>query len=252
MFISTYRPIDPYIHLNPNFGGLYGKDYNDFRGLILNGDFSIPAINDSWIQYTINNKNYENIFNREIQTLDLQNKWAGRQDIFNAILGTLSGGLSGAGTGLLVGGGGIGAGIGGGVGSIGSMIGGIVDIQANKELRLDQKGLKQDLFNYNLQNIQAIPQSVSKTGCLTNNNKLVPYVEYYTCTDVEKQVLKEKIKYFGITVGACGTIGEYVTSGSGMTNPQYIQANLININLDEDYAITMEIANTLKGGIRIA
>lgn len=42
----TYKPIDPYIHLNPNFKNLYGKDFNDFRGLILKGDFSIPMISD--------------------------------------------------------------------------------------------------------------------------------------------------------------------------------------------------------------
>ena len=38
----TYQPFNPYIHINPNFGELYGQDYNDWRGLICSGDFSLP------------------------------------------------------------------------------------------------------------------------------------------------------------------------------------------------------------------
>lgn len=52
----TYKPINPYIHINPNFKGLYGSDFNDYRGLIFNGDYSIPLITDKWREYEINNK----------------------------------------------------------------------------------------------------------------------------------------------------------------------------------------------------
>ena len=38
----TYKPYNPYIHLNPDFGGLYGQDFNDANGLICGGDFSLP------------------------------------------------------------------------------------------------------------------------------------------------------------------------------------------------------------------
>ena len=37
----SYKPYQPYIHINPNFGGLYGQDFNDSRGLICGGDFSL-------------------------------------------------------------------------------------------------------------------------------------------------------------------------------------------------------------------
>lgn len=247
----TYRPYDPYIHLNPNFGELYGKDFNDFRGLILNGDFSIPAINDAWVQYTIQNKNYQNIFNREIQSLELQNRIAGKQDIFNAIVGTVQGGISGAAAGAMAGGP-YAAIAGAVVGTAASGIGGVIDVQYNRQLREDQRNLKESLFNYNLQNIQALPQSVSKTGCLTYNNKLVPYIEYYTCTDQEKEALQNVIKYTGMSVGVTGRIGDYVSPGYGFENAKYIQADMIYIELDEDYHLTMEIVKTLQGGIRFA
>ena len=247
----TYRPYDPYIHLNPDFGGLYGQDFNDFRGLVLNGDFSIPAINDAWTEYTIQNKNYQNIFNREIQSMDLQHKMSRIQDIVNIGVGGASGAMSGAITGGMVGGG-VGAAVGGVVGGAASLGGGIADLAINDKLRADQKSLKQDLFSYSLQNIQALPQSVSKTGCLTNNNKLVPYVEFYTCTDKERQILRDKIKYQGMTVGAVGIVGDYVDFGSGIDNAKPIEADLIYLNINEDYHISMAIANELRDGIRFA
>lgn len=43
----TYKPYNPYIHINPEFAGLYGIDYNDARGLLLGGDFSLPIISDA-------------------------------------------------------------------------------------------------------------------------------------------------------------------------------------------------------------
>ena len=43
----TYLPYNPYIHVNPNFDGLYGKDFDDARGLICSGDFSLARITDA-------------------------------------------------------------------------------------------------------------------------------------------------------------------------------------------------------------
>ena len=246
----TYRPYDPYIHMNPDFGNLYGRDWNDFRGLILNGDFSIPALNDAWTQYTINNKNYQNIFNREIQSLTFQNKIAEKQDIFNAFIGTITGGVAGGMGGSIFGGGGVG--VGAGIGALASGIAGGYDVYYNKQLRQEQMNLKKDLFKYNLQNIQAIPQSVSKTGCLTNNNKKVPYIEYYTCTETEKNILRQKIKWTGMTVGAMGVLNDYVSIGGGEDGAQYIEADIIKIDMNEDYHITMEIARELSDGVRFA
>ena len=41
-----YKPFTPYIHINPNFNGLYGSDFNDVRGLICGGDYSLSSIVD--------------------------------------------------------------------------------------------------------------------------------------------------------------------------------------------------------------
>lgn len=41
----SYKPTIPYIKVNPDFSGLYGADFNDSTGLILQGDFSLPVLN---------------------------------------------------------------------------------------------------------------------------------------------------------------------------------------------------------------
>lgn len=65
----SYKPFNPYIHINPSFNYLYGDDFNDQRGLIVQGDFSLPQETDAWTQYQLNNKNYQQIFDRQVQNL---------------------------------------------------------------------------------------------------------------------------------------------------------------------------------------
>src|SRR5699024_701342 len=54
----SYKPFNPYIHINPNFKNLYGQDFNDARGLICGGDFSLPQLSSAWANYQLNNKNF--------------------------------------------------------------------------------------------------------------------------------------------------------------------------------------------------
>lgn len=42
----TYRPYNPYIYVHPNFSGLYKQNYEDARGLICGGEFSLGILND--------------------------------------------------------------------------------------------------------------------------------------------------------------------------------------------------------------
>lgn len=235
----TYKPYQSYIHINPNFGRLYGSDYNDARGLICGGDFSLPQISDAWQQYQIQNKNYENIFNRQIGSMELNNKVQMAQDISNAISGT----LTGVATGALMGKGPVGAAIGG----VTSLGGGIADIITNETLRNDAMDQTKDLFGYNLGNIQALPYSLTKIGALNNNNKLYPFVEYYTCTDEEKEALRQKLKYNGMTLMRIDKIANYIQA-----EPSYIKGQLIRCeSISNDYYLLNTIAQELNKGVYI-
>lgn len=241
----TYRPINPYIHLNPNFGRLYGSDFNDFRGLTLGGDFSIPMVSDQWAAYETQNKNYQNIFDREIQNLKLQQKMERINQGVSIATGAVSGAASGAMAGSIFGP--VGIGVGAAIGGVTSAIGGGVDYALSEQLRAEQLSFKTDMFNYNLQNIQALPYSISKTGCMTFNNKLVPYIEYYSCSDKEKATFINTLKYHGMTVNAIGTISEYLQPAES-----FIAADIIRIeDIQEDSHVIAAIANELSKGVFI-
>ena len=64
-----YKPYNPYIHLNPRFGGIYGSAEYEVRGLDLAGNFSLTQITNAWTEYQLQNKNFETIFNRQQESL---------------------------------------------------------------------------------------------------------------------------------------------------------------------------------------
>lgn len=243
----VYKPFNPYIHINPKFSGMYGN-YSQYetRGLTLGGDFSLARTSNAWENYELNNKYYKDIFDRQVQSLELQNKYQGIQDWVNMGTGTLSGAASGALGGAMAGGG-WGALAGGIAGGVGSAVGGLQDVYMNRRLREDALDLTKDQFGYNLQTIQAIPDTLTRTSCLNQNNPLVPTLEYYTCTDVEKQALRNKIKYNGMTVMRIGTINEFKK-----TQPSYIKGKIIRMeSLGDDYHVATAIADEINQGVFI-
>lgn len=240
----TYKPYNPYIHVAPDFAGLYGDNFGDTRGLVVQGDFSLPIVTDAWVQYEINNKNYANVFDRETQSLEFREDYRRKQQIASIIAGSFGG--SGAGLALGSVGGPAGMALGAAAGAGLSAFGGIVDYNISKQLYEEQMNYRQDMYNMNLENIQARPNGLAKTSAFTNNNKIYPFIEYYTATDVEKEALRSKIKYNGMTIGVIGKIMDYV--GSTET---YVKGSLITADINDDYHTVQAINNELNMGIRI-
>lgn len=232
----TYKPFNPYIHVNPNFKRMYGQDFNDARGLICAGDFSLPQVTNAWADYQLNNKNYENIFNREIQNLQVQQKAQRIGDIASAVSGVFGGA---AGGGLTLGTGGAIA------GAAFSAIGGGLDIAINEKLRAEAMDYKRDMFGMQMGNIQALPSNITKTTAFTYNNKIFPILEYYTCTDEEKIALANKLKYNGMTVGRIGKISDYLANASD----QYIKGRIIRIEgVSDDFHYYKAISDEIYKG----
>ena len=247
-----YKPYQPYIHVGIDFKELYGIDYNDARGLICSGDFSITQISDAWQNYQINNKNFQNIFDRQIQNMEVNNNVARLQDKLTATVGAVSGAVSGAAGGALVGGG-YGAIAGALVGGAASAIGGAMDYHIKEKLRNETLDYTKDMFGYQLGNIQALPYTLTKVSSFNNNNKLFPILEYYTCTETEKLALANKIAYNGMTVGVIGKISDYLGntwSYKDIIAKGYIKAKLIRLEIPgEDYHIVNSIADELNKGV---
>lgn len=245
----TLIPYHPYIKINPFFSGLYGADYNDYRGLICGGDFSLPIISSEWETYKLNNKYYQDIFDRTIQHQEFNNKYAEIADIFSAIGGTGQGAGSGAMAGIS--GGPVGMAAGAIIGGATSLAGGIADIVINKKIRSEEIQYQKDRFGYELGTIKARAQSLTRSTAFNANNKYFPYVEYYTCTEIEEEALENKLLYNGMTVGVIGKVSDYLNN-----DPEapftFIQGEIIRIEIDDDYEIVERINDIFMGGIRIA
>lgn len=246
-FNMTCKPYQPFIKVEPVFGRLYGNDYQDARGMICTGDFSLPQVSDAWTTYQIQNKNYEGMFNRQIDSLDLQQKWAARTDIANAITGTVSGVAGGVVSGSLAGGG-VGAVIGGVVGGAASIAGGAMDIYANKELRADQRGAMIDQHNMALGNIKAMPSTVAKLGSVLADQPLVPYLEIYDCTDQEKTNFDIYLSLKSYNISRYGKFSDYVKP----TGRTWLQGTFVRLNgVSDDSHYLAAIADEVKQGFYI-
>ena len=239
----TYKPYQPFINVAPKFNRLYGKDFKDNRGLILSGDFSLPIVKDAWINYQLQNKNYALAFDRQIENLESNYSWQKKMGIANAITGTIQGGVSGAMSGALVGGG-VGAVVGGVLGTGASLAGGIMDVNMQQALHNEAIDYTKDNFGYQLQNIQALPNTLNKVSSIISVSKLFPFLEYYTCTNEEKEALQNKLKYNGFTIGRIGKIKDYLQQDT----QTYVQGQLIRLEGKFDTHIANEIANEFKKG----
>lgn len=181
------------------------------------------------------------MFDREIQNLDVNNAYQKTNDIINATVGTLGGGVAGALTGAKAGP--YGAIAGAAVGLVGGAVTGAIDVQRNENLRQENKQFKIDMYNYQLGNIQALPQSLARTSALSYNNKLFPMIEYYTCTENEKEILKNKLMYNGMTIMKIGQLNEFIGTG-------YVKGQIIRFNeFDEDNHMANAIYDEINKGV---
>ena len=185
------------------------------------------------------------MFDRQIKNMDVQNDVNRQGALAQAIVAPITGAAAGATAGAKMPGGGVYGAIAGGVaGAIGGGITGALDYSNTVRMMEENRQYAIDMYGYNLQNIQAIPTSLTKTSALTYNTRVWPFVEYYTCTDKERQALKDKIKYNGMTVMKVGKLNEYHL-GEG----NFYKGQLIRLNLNVDSHMAYEIYNELVKGV---
>ena len=252
----TYLPYQPFIRIAPKFTGLYGSEFHDARGLILSGDFSLMYLSDAWVNYQTQNKNYQQIFNREIQTMEFQNSIANQQNMISAIVGAASGATTGALAGASIGGA-VGGIIGGVGGAAASALGGYKDIENTKALQAETIDYKKDLFGYQLGNVKALPNSIAKSTAYNIINKIFPIIEFYNCTEEERLIVAKKIAWNGMTVMAIGRIADYINNSwtcqindnTFVNDKGYIKGQLIRIDIADDYHAVAQIADELNKGV---
>jgi hypothetical protein len=229
----TLMPINPYIKINPVFGGLYGSDFNDYRGLICNGDYSIPFISNAWIDYQIQNKNFAANFKNTLRSNDISHYTQMVQSSLGmanqAVNGLMSGNLGYEDAA-------------GAMASIAIMAAsaGISEVQYRK-----QRNIIIQNFENSIANVQAQAETLGKTTPFNANNKYFPYVEYYTCSDRGLELFRKQLKYSGQTLNIIGTIRDYYNGGMS-----FIQGYIIDSAIQEDAHVLEEINAELAQGVR--
>lgn len=234
----TYKPFNPYLHLNPDFNsnGLYGDDFNDARGLLCGGQFSLPIVTDQYKTFQLQQKNFEASFQREIDNMNTNRKYQRMQEQIGIGLGV----AQGAGAGAFMGGQllpGLGSLIGGLAGAGASLAGGLGDLAISDKLYSEALDYKHDMHGFALGNIKALPYGLSRTTSYNFNVRAFCILEYYTCTEEEKKAFAEKIAYNSMTVGVIDKIINYKDnrwSYKGIEDKGYIKARLIRVEGIED------------------
>ena len=221
----TYKPYTPFIKVSPDFSLLYGEDFGDQRGLICGGDFSVSIVNSAWQNYQLNNKNYQNIFNRDIQNLRFEQYFEKRNQLITGAASIFSDTMKGATAGFMASGGNPYATAAGAViGGTTSAIGYAVDADTIAKRQREQLELATDKFGYSLANVQALPYTLTKVDQFDAVSKIFPFLEHYTCTEQEKEALMAKIEYEGMTVNRMGTLAEFAGDG---TTYRYVKGYLV-------------------------
>ena len=244
----TYKPWSPYIHILPKLKGLYGDNFvtiDDARGLICGGDMSLPQLSNAWANYQLQNKTYQEMFDRQIKNMDVQNDIKKQGALAQAIAAPLTGGAAGAAIGAQIGG--VGGAIGGAVaGFVGGSATAGMDYVNTVKMMEENRSYAIDMYGYNLQNIQAVPTSLTKTSALTYNTRVWPFIEYYTCTEAERKALKDKIKYNGMTIMKVGQLSDYTLGEDNFYKGQLIRLpEYVKI----DGHMAFEIYNELNKGV---
>lgn len=232
---ANYRPYASYIKIQPTWNNLYGESkYNnltDFRGLVYNSSICVTQLNDNWSNYISSNKNYQQLFDNQINTLTKSN-----QVQINALEETLGWRSY---TGMPI-------------SSVARVIGGSKDIEMQRELNNLALSKMQTDFNYQMDNIQSMPHTIKKLTNINGDTRIFPYIELYSCSTFEEESFNDKIKYTGMTIMTTGYIWNYLQ----LNEETFVQASLIRLDTSRseesaDNHIAIEIANELDKGVYI-
>ena len=210
----TLRPYNTIIYVRPSTKGLLMYDYDDKDCLIISEDFSLTAVTSEWTNYIYNNRNYNDVFERQIQGREFERTWERKiedaqkksdewtsRNISAQKASTYTGNLP----------------------IISSVAGAIgtafqdqtylqmaqIDRQYNEALYQEGIQISRDLFNLQLENIQSQPLVPSKITTL--DAKLLPgvYLEYYSTNPTELQAINDFYRFNGNRVDAYGTFNQY-------------------------------------------
>lgn len=241
------KPATPYIQVYMDFNRLYGTRFQDMRGLICSGEFSLSRTSSEWNEYVLRNKNYQLQFNREIDNLSLTQSVERKQQIASAVMGGVTSTLQGGMAGGLATGNPVGAIVGAGVTAAANVVGGVLDYKYAEQLRQEAQSFKRDMFNLSMENIRAVPATLTNVSPRNPRNNGFVTIEYYTCSEEEVDTLLDYIRWYGMNVEAVGHVQDWLESGV----ETFVTASILRYNGREDSHYVNALNEELERGFYI-
>lgn len=132
-----------------------------------------------------------------------------------------------------------------------SGLAGAVDVAMAGAKHKETMSYNEDMRNYQIGNIQALPNSLTQVDVLSANNPIFPYVEYYTCLFVEKDRIRNVLRYHGMTANYISPLFKFMTPDP--LGNKFLQAQIIAFGADfhEDDHVAAIISNEIAQGVRI-
>ena len=222
----------------------YGAEIGlkDTRGLNLTSTNSVTRTSNQWQDYVLQNQNYQDIFNRQIQSMDAQFDIQADKAVRDMIFGLVNTGVS--------------AGMSSNPGSAaGSLIhGGLNLIQQGQgysdmvDSFRERRSATVDMFNLQNGNIKARADTLSKVNAMSPIYNTWPYIEIYTTTPEEKTALTTYITEFSMNIGAMTSqLSAYVTNNPN--DRKFIQADIIRMSGKMDAHLAEEIRSLISEGV---
>ena len=143
--------------------------------------------------------------------------------------------------------------IGGIGGGLASAIGGGMDRGMQRDQYKEALKYTEDMFNFNLQNIKALPYGLSNIGSIAYSTATQPLVEVYSASNTEIEALKKKLTWNGFTIGRIGTVAEFKANADSVytvIDTKYVKGQLVQARgIEEDFHLVNEISLELSKGV---
>ena len=245
----TLKPFASTIYVRPSTKGLLLYDFNDKNCLVIQEDFSLTKVTSAWAEYIRNNKNYSNIFERQIQGREFERGWerkieqaqaksdewtarnisAEKAKTYTGNLPIISG-ISGA--------------IATAVKDTAYMEAAQLDRSYNEAMYQESLSLSRDMFNMQLENIKSQPSIPSKISII--DCKLLDgiYLEFWSTNETEKLAIKNYYFYNGNRIDAYGTFRTYYgwfVRGKIIRSVNYTQPEITELNRRLELGVFTEV-----------
>jgi hypothetical protein len=105
------------------------------------------------------------------------------------------------------------------------------------------------MFGYQLGNIKALPNTLDKVSAYNIDNLIFPIIEYYTCSEEEKEAVRTKLIYEGYTIGVVDVINKYITPDNASVYPKgiFVKAQLLHLNINDNHTTEDIVKELMKG-----